>query len=109
MVGLHSCAVPHVSLIQQLCAKKRPDALIFLHGLTSWLGHLGHSFRCAAVGFRLEIQGDECPSLWPTPEALRSVLRKRSSGRYGQARYRGVTQWIKVARYKQLDDDVQAV
>jgi hypothetical protein len=35
------------------------NVLIFLHGLACWLGHLGRSFRRAAVGFRLEIQGDE--------------------------------------------------
>ena len=33
--------------------------LIVLHGLACWLGHLGHSFGRAAVGFGPEIQGDD--------------------------------------------------
>lgn len=35
------------------------NLLIVLNGLACWLGHLGHSFGRAAVGFRLEIQDDD--------------------------------------------------
>lgn len=35
------------------------NVLVVLNGLACWLGHLGHSFGRAAVGFGLEIQDDD--------------------------------------------------
>lgn len=45
--------VSKVSLRERACthnARAEGNTLIVLHGLGIWLGHLGHSFNCSAVG-----------------------------------------------------------
>ncbi len=54
--------------------------LVLVRGLGIWLGHLGRSVRCSAVGFGLESQGDEVEEVRPGCSATRRRRRERECG-----------------------------
>jgi hypothetical protein len=98
VVGIHSCRFHRVSFtlrrpawkVAILCPR---NVLIVLHGLACGLGHLGHSFRRAAVGFRLEIQGDDVANSGLEGGLQGGKYQARDSGRDTPGQ-ESVTQWM---------------